>query len=70
MYIYILILIPLYTLGLGFLIGRYYSDSTEPFERVEAKSPFMKIVLFLSSPLAAITWLFIWIKRVFFGFND
>jgi hypothetical protein len=70
MNIYILILILLYTLGLGFLLGIYYSDSTEPFERTEAESPFVKILYFLFSPLIAIIWLFTWIKRVFFGLDE
>ena len=70
MNIYIWILISLYVLGLGFLIGMYYINSTEPFERAETESPFMKILCFLFSPLSAIVWLFIWIKRVFFGLNN
>lgn len=64
------ILISFYSLGLGFLIGMYYMNSTEPFERAEAESPFMKILGFIFSPLSAIVWLFIWIKRVFFGLNN
>ena len=70
MNVYIWTLISLYALGLGFLIGMYYMNSTEPFERVEAESPFMKILGFLFSPLSAIVWLFIWIIRVFFGLNN
>lgn len=61
------ILISFYALGLGFLLGMYYSDSTEPFEREKAESTLVKISYFLFSPLIAIIWLFTWIKRVFFG---
>ena len=67
MNIYLWILILLYALGLGFLLGMYYSDSTEPFEREKAESTLVKISYFLFSPLIAIIWLFTWIKRVFFG---
>ena len=66
MNIYIWILISLYALGLGFLLGIYYSNNAEPYER-EDVSPFGKILCFLFSPLIAIVWLFTWIKRVFFG---
>lgn len=66
MNIYIWILISLYALGLGFLLGIYYSNNTESYER-EDVSPFGKILCFLFSPLIAIVWLFTWIKRVFFG---
>ena len=45
MNIYIWILISLYALGLGFLLGIYYSNNTEPFER-EDVSPFGKILCF------------------------
>ena len=61
------ILISFYALGLGFLLGMYYSDSTESFEREKAESTLVKISYFLFSPLIAIIWLFTWIKRVFFG---
>ena len=53
MNIYIWILISLYALGLGFLLGIYYSNNTEPYEREDA-SPFEKILCFLFSPLMAI----------------
>ena len=69
MNIYIWILISLYALGLGFLLGVYYADSTESFER-EDVSPFEKILCFLFSPFIAIVWLFTWIKRVFFGLDN
>lgn len=69
MNIYIWILISLYALGLGFLLGIYYSNNTEPFEREDA-SQFEEILCFLFSPFIAIVWLFTWIKRVFFGLNN
>ena len=69
MNIYIRILISLYALGLGFLLGIYCSNNTEPYER-EDVSPFEKILCFLFSPLTAIVWLFVWIKRVFFGLDN
>ena len=69
MNIYIWILISLYALGLGFLLGIYYSNNTEPYER-EDVSPFGKILCFLFSPLIVIVWLFTWIKRVFFGLDN
>ena len=70
MNIYIWILISLYALGLGFLLGIYYADSTESFERREDVSPFEKVLCFLFSPFIAIVWLFTWIKRVFFGLDN
>ena len=69
MNIYIWILISLYALGLGFLLGIYYSNNAEPYER-EGASPFEKILCFLFSPFIAIVWLFTWIKRVFFGLDN
>lgn len=69
MNIYIWILISLYALGLGFLLGIYYSNNMESFER-EDVSPFEKILCFLFSPFVAIVWLFTWIKRVFFGLDN
>lgn len=52
------ILISFYALGLGFLLGMCYSDSTEPFEQEKAESTPVKISYFLFSPLIAIIWLF------------
>ena len=69
MNIYIWILISLYALGLGFLLGIYYSNNAEPFEQ-EDVSPFGKILCFLFSPFVTIVWLFTWIKRVFFGLDN
>ena len=69
MNIYIWILISFYALGLGFLLGVYYSNNTESYEREDA-SPFEKILCFLFSPFIAIVWLFTWIKRVFFGLDN
>ena len=63
------ILISLYALGLGFLLGIYYSNNAEPYGREDA-SPFEKILCFLFSPFVAIVWLFTWIKRVFFGLDN
>lgn len=67
MNIYVLILILLYTLGLGFFIGEYFADNTPRWARVVSSTPFEKILVFLFGPVLAVAWLYFWIKRVFFG---
>lgn len=67
MNIYILILILLYTLGLGFFIGEYFADNTPRWVRAVSSTPFEKILVFLFGPVLAVAWLYFWIKRVFFG---
>lgn len=66
MNIYFWILILFYASGLGFLLGVYYADSVERWERTYDCSPFEKILCFLVSPAMATIWLFIWIKKEFF----
>ena len=67
MSIYFWILISFYSLGLGFLLGEYYTDNVESFNRACIGAPFEKLFVFLFSPLVAIIWLYVWIKQEFFG---
>lgn len=69
MNIYILILISLYALGLGFLLGEYYADCEEQYDRY-CGILYEKCLKVIFSPFMAIVYIFVWIKRVFFGFND
>lgn len=68
MNIYFWILILLYVFGTGFFIGEYYANNLQGWE-LKGKTPFEKIILFLSGPILAITWLYIWIAQEFFGRN-